>query len=129
MPQILEIALLLAIVTSLLTEVVIVLVLLRVMRFLKQRESEAQAYCVWSANTAPPDESAKANPNCLVPKTEPDYDALYRELVASEKAFRCEHCGKKVTGVPVRQIIDDDGNFLVYVCDSCGEETANPAVD
>jgi hypothetical protein len=40
------------------------------------------------------------------------------------ETFKCEHCGTPVTTSPSRQIVEDAGNFLVYVCAGCGQETA-----
>lgn len=123
MPQILEVTLLLAVIVALLGEVVIVLVLLRALAFLKSlTEPEKHTCCppqVWTASTPPPEMKSNdvVRASDLAPS--PEDRAL----------FRCEHCGKGVFSVPVRQIIGDEGNFLVYNCESCGQETANPAND
>lgn len=120
MPQILEIALLLAVIVALLGEVVIVLVLLRALAFLKSL-TETEKHCcqpqVWTASTPPP--AMKSSDVVRASDLAPVNKAL----------FLCEHCGKGVNGIPVRQIIGDEGNFLVYNCESCGQETANPAND
>jgi hypothetical protein len=122
MPQILEVTLLLAVIVALLGEVVIVLVLLRALAFLKSlTEPEKHTCCqpqVWSSS------------NVIAPAAPHDQSLIVKLDKPVEKAlFRCEHCGKGVNSAPVRQIIGDEGNFLVYNCESCGQETANPAND
>lgn len=122
MPQILEVTLLLAVIVALLGEVVIVLVLLRALAFLKSlTEPEKHTCCqpqVWSSS------------NVIAPAAPHDQSLIVKLDRPVDKAlFLCEHCGKGVNSVPVRQIIGDEGNFLVYTCESCGQETANPVAD
>lgn len=122
MPQILEIVLLLEVLVALFGIVVIIFALLRALAFLKSlTEPEKHTCCqpqVWSSS------------NVIAPAAPHDQSLIVKLDKPVEKAlFRCEHCGNGVNSIPVRQIIGDEGNFLVYNCESCGQETANPVAD
>lgn len=117
MPQILEVVLLLALTVSLVVQGAILFVVSALVQhvkkhFLQESCCEHSQPQVWTSSAVPPPE-IKNSAVAHVDKT----------------LFQCEHCGSVVNGVPVRQIIGDEGNFLVYNCEFCGQETANPAVD
>ncbi len=130
MKEMLDFVLLVAALTGLAVNVGVLLVLVLVVRILKTYIANLPQGCthIWASTgtTTVPSTISVSLPTDPVPPASPVPPTT---AAAPDDRFKCEHCGAPVEGDPVRQIVGDTGNFLVYVCPKCGQETAKPAAD
>ena len=116
MQETLDVVLIITALTALAVDVVVLVCVILLVRFLKTLLNQPpQTYLVTSTGTT--------TGNSLNLNFTP---APAVKVAAPKPGFKCEHCGALVTGQPVRGIGGDEGNFLVYVCPNCKQETATP---